>query len=265
MIFKSPGSVIFSIGDFNIYAYGVTMALACLVGIVVSHLVCKKFYPEENADNIWDISLVLLISGFIGARLYFCMLNPIYYLGEPLKILNFREGGLSVHGGLAAGIGAILVMCKKYKTSIPKFLDVFSCGMPIAQSIGRWGNFFNSEAFGAPTNLPLKLYVPLSNRPIGMENIEYFHPTFLYESILDFLVFLILLHVISRNNKARKGLTFFCSLFLYGAVRFFVEALRVDSALNIQGIPVAQAVSIVLMSVGLIGFLIINFKINKIR
>ncbi len=222
----------------------------------------QKFYPEENSSDIWDFSAIILIAGIFGARLYFCMLNPIYYFNEPLEILNFREGGLSIHGGLAAGIGALIVICKKRQISILKILDAFSCGTALAQSIGRWGNFFNSEAFGAPTNLPWKLFIPPSNRPMGMEDIEYFHPTFLYESLLDIVVFFVLLTIIRKFSKKFNGLTFFSYLILYSTVRFFVEGLRIDSALNICGIPFAQVVSALLFITGGIGITVIYLK-NK--
>ena len=140
-----------------------------------------------------------------------------------------------------------------------KLIDVFLCGTALGQSIGRWGNFFNSEAFGSPTNLPWKLFIPISHRPAQYMNFQYFHPTFLYESILDILIFIVLLVFFKKFSKY-PGTLACMYLILYSLARIFVEHFRVDSVLNIYGIPVAQLVSILLIIFASIALL---FLINR--
>ena len=263
MTFQSPGDILFSIGSFSVYYYGIIMAFACFVGVFAAYKIFRHYNKHENFEEIWDFAAYLLIFGFLGARLYYCLLNPVYYFYNPLEILNFREGGLSIHGGLIAGITALIVLAKKYKLPVLNTLDAFVCGTAIAQSIGRWGNFFNSEAFGLPTNLPWKLYIPPSQRPEQYISFDYFHPAFLYESLLDLCIFFILLYLMNKFADKFPGLTLFSYLILYSAVRMFTGSLRIDSALDIQGVPVAKILSVILAVIGIIGSVTIikkNFK-----
>ena len=263
MIFQSPGDIVFSIGGFSIYYYGIIMAFACFVGVWTSYKVFRRFNKDKNFEEIWDFAAYLLIFGFLGARLYYCMLNPVYYFYNPLEILNFREGGLSIHGGIIAGIIALVLLSKKYKLPVLNTLDAFVCGTALAQSIGRWGNFFNSEAFGTPTNLPWKLYISPSHRPEQYISFEYFHPTFLYESLLDVLIFFVLLAVMRKYSSKYPGLTLCIYLVLYSFVRILIESLRVDSALDIYGVPIAKIISVILITCGIIGSVTIikkNFR-----
>lgn len=259
-MFVSPGDVAFRIFSVPIYYYGLTMALSLLSGILISNFICKKFYPELNPEMIYDISPYLIISAIIGARLYYCLMNLNYYASNPLQILDIRQGGLSIHGALIFGLAAGIIYAKKHNLPILKLCDIFSYGLILGQSIGRWGNFFNSEAFGYPTNIFLKLYIPIHNRPIQFMQYEYFHPTFLYESILDFFTFLILYFVIRKIAKGKDGIIFFSYLILYSIVRFFIEGLRIDSVLDIQGIPIAQIVSVLIIIFSIICLIRITRK-----
>jgi len=261
MVLQSNGDVLFYIAnDIPIYKYGIIVALACLAGVITAYFLYKNFYSKSLAEKIWDFSAYSLIGGILGARLYFCLLNFSYYSEHPLEILDIRGGGLSIHGGLLLGIFLLIVFANKYKLGILKVLDVFACGTAIAQSIGRWGNFFNSEAFGSPTNLPWKLYIPVEHRPLEFISVEYYHPTFLYESILDLCIFFILLSVIKKISYKCSGIAFFAYLMLYGAVRFLIEQVRIDSALNVFGVPIAQIVSVIMFIVGVAGICILYKK-----
>ncbi len=261
MVLKSSGEVLFYIGkDMPVYKYGIIVALACLIGVITAYFVYKRFYSDKNSEKIWDFSAYALIGGIIGARLYYCLLNFPYYIKHLTEIFNIRGGGMSIHGGLAAGICILIIFAKKFKLGVLKVLDAFACGTALAQSIGRWGNFFNSEAFGLPTNLPWKLYIPESRRPEEFINYDYFHPTFLYESILDLIIFIILLWAIKKLSRKYEGVTFFIYLILYAAARFFVEQIRIDSALNISGIPVAQIISVMMIIIGTCGICILYKK-----
>ncbi len=141
-----------------------------------------------------------------------------------------------------------------------KLADLFSFGLISGQIIGRWGNFFNSEAFGLPTDLPWKLYIPMSNRPVEYRSFEYFHPAFLYESLLNILVLLIMLSLLKNNNPQKNGIIFFTYITLYSIVRIIVEAIRTDSVLNIAGIHVAHITCVIFLIIGVTGLIIINKK-----
>ena len=245
-MFHSPGETAFYILGFPVYYYGILLAFAIFTGVYAAYLLYKKYYDKFKADCIIDFSPLIILSGIIGARLYYCIVNYSYYLHHPLEIFYIRQGGLSIHGMIIIGICSLYILSKKYKMEFLKLLDVFFCGTALAQSIGRWGNFFNSEAFGLPTNLPWKLYIPVSHRPPQYINFEYFHPTFLYESILDILIFIILLNLFKRFSKY-PGTIAAIYLILYSLARIFVEYLRIDSVLNIYGFPVAQIMSFVLI------------------
>jgi phosphatidylglycerol:prolipoprotein diacylglycerol transferase len=234
------------------------LAVSIFLGVYVADFLYRKFYEKQS--YIFDFMPYVIILGIVGARLYYCVVNYSYYMANPQYIFYTRQGGLSIHGMLIVGITALYIFSKIYKMSFLKLADVFLCASALSQSIGRWGNFFNSEAFGTPTNLPWKLFIPLSHRPLEYINFEYFHPTFLYESILDFCIFLILLYCFKKKLKAGK---IACLYFiLYSIVRIFVEHFRIDSVLNIGGYPIAQVVSIVMFFVGCVGFGVLNFKKN---
>lgn len=244
MILSSPGDVAFDIFGFPVYFYGIILALACLLAVLTSSFFYGKIYNDGRGDVIWDVSPFVVILGIVGARLYYCLVNLGDYLHNPLGIFMLREGGLSVHGGIIAGILGLYLASLKYKISFLKLLDVFSVGTVLAQSFGRWGNFFNNEAFGLPTDGFLKLYIPLSSRPEGFSDYEYFHPTFLYESVLDFCLFILLIFVIKNLGVKFEGITFCVYLAFYSVIRFFVEGIRLDSAMNIGDFHIAQIVSL---------------------
>lgn len=257
-MFTSPGDVFFKIGDFAVYNYGVTMALACITGVSAAYLFFKKFNPDKNYAAVWDISAYLIVAGILGARLYYCLLNPSYYFQHPFEILYFRQGGLSIHGGLIAGILTLIISSKKNKLPVLNVLDSFACGAALGQAIGRWGNFFNSEAYGFPTDLPWKLYIPVTHREPILMNFEYYHPTFLYESLLDLCLFVILYFVMKKFALKRPGITLCVYLILYSIVRIFVEHFRLDSALDVMGVPIAQIVSAVIIFAALLVMVFLN-------
>ena len=254
---NSPGDIAFTLFGIPVYYYGIIIAFAVFVGFFISYYLYKKYYNNRNL--ILDISPWLLIFGIIGARLYYCVINYSYYINKPLEVFFIRQGGLSVHGMIIAGALALFCFSKKYKVSFFRLTDVFLCGTVLAQSIGRWGNFFNSEAFGLPCNLPWKLYIPISHRPSEYINYEYFHPAFLYESILDLVIFIILFSLFKKFSQ-KSGIITSLYLILYAIVRIFIEQLRLDSALNIFGIPIAQIVSAVMIVLGIF-ILVKNYKI----
>ena len=257
----SPEISSFNLFGFEIYFYGIVLAFAVLVGLLTAHKLYKSFYGNEGLFFIYDYSPYLILSGIFGARLYYCLVNLPYYMERPLEIFNIRQGGLSVHGMIIAGILALWILAKYKKVSFLKLADVYLCSSLLAQGIGRWGNFFNNEAFGYPTNGNWGLFIPVSNRPEEFANFQYFHPTFLYESLLDFAGFFVLLFLFGKFNK-KSGLIACCYLVLYSLIRIFVESFRVDSVLNISGCPVATVMSIILTVLGIISTVYIARKSN---
>ena len=187
------------------------------------------------------------MSGIICARLYYCLLNFEYYSHHFLEVINIRQGGLAIHGGLFGGFIITSIYCKLKNFPILKLADIFAFGILIAQIIGRWGNFFNSEAYGLPAKHGIAVLIPESNRIAGYEFYKYFHATFLYESILNLFVFLILYFIIRKIKRNINGLIFAYYLFLYSLVRFFVEGLRLDSIVNVGALHAPQMVCILTM------------------
>lgn len=258
-MFQSPTDVAFDVFGFPIYFYGIILASAIFAGVYCAYFLYKLFYNKQEASKIIDFSPYIIIIGIIGARLYYCLVNFSYYVKHPLEIFYIRQGGLSIHGVIIIGILALYTFSKKYKMSFLKLIDVFLCGTALGQSIGRWGNFFNSEAFGTPTNLPWKLYIPITHRPPQYIDFKYFHPTFLYESIFDFLIFLILLICFKKLSKS-PGVLACLYLIMYSIVRIIVEHFRIDSVLNIDGIPIAQLVSLIIIVVASVAIMILTRK-----
>lgn len=242
-MFGSPGDIAFSIGPVSIYYYGIIMAFSLLLGGVVAYFITKKFYSEFNPEIIYEIYPYIIIGAIVGARIYYCLLSYSYYINHPFEIIQVWHGGISIHGAIIGGLIGGIIYAKRHTLPILKLCDIFSYGLILGQALGRWGNFFNSEAFGRPTENFLKLYIPISKRPLEYMQYNYFHPTFLYESILDVCIFLILFFIIRKLSKDTDGIVFFSYLILYSIVRIIIEQVRIDSILNIFGIPIAQIVS----------------------
>ena len=249
MILQSPGDVAFYIMSLPVYWYGIIMAFAVLTGLIAAEKFSKRF---GIPPMFWaDSAPIFIVVGLIGARLYYCLLNFPYYATSVLEIFNIREGGLSIHGMLIFGIVFLYLFAKMKKIEFFKLADCLACSVPLAQAIGRFGNFFNSEAFGIPTGGGWGLFIPLENRPAEYVDYSLFHPTFLYESICDLCIFVVLFFLSKKDLKS--GSIFFIYLILYSVVRIFIEQIRLDSAMNIFGIPVAQIVSVVIILVSVIG------------
>ncbi len=248
MILASCGEIAFEIFGYPIHYYGIIMGLSIFCGIMLSYFICKRFFKELNPDVIFDVAIPVIIGAIIGARLYYCLFAYDYYFSHPINIVKIYEGGLSIHGAIIGGVIAGAVYTKNKKLPFLKLCDIFSFGLVLGQVIGRWGNFFNNEAFGRPYNGFIKLFVPENCRPFGYENFEYFHPTFLYESILNIFILLILFLVLKYSYSEKKsGKIFFTYLICYSIVRFCIESIRIDSVFNIANIPLAQIVSLIIL------------------
>lgn len=249
-MFASHSQIICTVFGLQIYFYGVILALAIIAGTFFCEYISQKFYNLKK-DTILDMAPYLVFFGIIGARLYYCLLNSDFYLRFPTEILAIRHGGISIHGAILGGFIGLLIFSKRHKISALKLADITAIGLSLAQSIGRWGNFFNSEAFGRPTELPWKLYIAPQYRPIPYTGYEYFHPTFLYESLLDILIFGLLFWLLKSGRTKKDGNLALVYLILYSTVRILVESFRIDSVLYINGIPVAIIVSLIIIMVSL--------------
>ena len=249
-MFSSPSQIFCTIFGVNIYYYGVIMAISIATGVMVSDWLAFKYF-ELKKNTVIDVAPYLIIFGLIGARLYYCVMDYDFYLRFPTEILAIRHGGISIHGAILGGLTGLYIYTKRHKISLKKLCDVSVIGLSLGQAIGRWGNFFNSEAYGLPTNLPWKLYIPPQFRQVPFLENEYYHPAFLYESILDLIIFSILLYlVLFKKNKQDGNLTLIY-LISYSIARIIVESVRIDSVRYVFGIPVAiiMSISIILLSI----------------
>jgi len=231
------------------------MAISILAGIVVAYQILIKKYSRDDAEIFIDTTLPVIIFSVIGARLFYVIGAYKFYFQNPFEIIMVNHGGLSVFGAIVFGIIAFLIYANIKKLDKLKFLDIYALVMPLSQSIGRWGNYFNQEAFGAPYSGFLKLYVEKMHRPEDLSGVEFFHPTFLYESILDFLLFIFLFVLFFKKPKLKKGTIFYLYLMFYCSIRFFIENIRIDSVINIFNMPVAQILCILGFVCSLILFL----------
>ena len=227
IVFASPGAIAFAAGPITVRWYGILMATAILVGFWLAH----RRAVEENlpADDLLRAAQWAVVAGLVGARLYEVAFNWDYYGRYPGKIIAVWEGGLAMHGGLIVGPLVGIWLAWKWKLPILRGLDVTAPSFAIGQAIGRWGNFFNEEAFGRPTDLPWKLYISPPHRPPGYTQFDYFHPTFLYESVWDLLVFGLLIVWLRPRLREQPGALFFAYIGLYSIGRFAIEAIRLDS------------------------------------
>ena len=242
-----PDRIAFSIGTIDIMWYGVIVATAIALAVFIPVMRAKKH--DLTQDTVLNYAIFIVLSGIIMARLYYVLFNWSYYSEDFARVFAFREGGLAIHGGLIGGVLAVLIAARIWKDSAFNLLDLAATTVPLAQAIGRWGNYFNNEAHGGPTTLPWGIVID------GQK----VHPTFLYESIWCFLLFLFLLIVIEPRRKFH-GQTFLLYCILYSVERFFVEGLRTDS-LMLGPLRQAQALSVVVFICAIICY----FWRNKYR
>ena len=253
--FMSPGEEIFHIGSLRLKWYGLLIASAVLIGVNLSMWLAKK--RELDPELFADLSIWLVLAAIPAARLYYVIFQWDNYAKHPEQIVKIWEGGIAIHGAIIGGSIAAIIFAKIKQVSFWKLADLVAPSVALGQAIGRWGNFFNSEAFGTPTDLPWKLFIPKESRPFEYINSEYFHPTFLYESIWNLLVFLLLIWLFiddRKRNRLKSGSLFLIYLVAYSIGRFGVEGLRTDS-LMFGSLKMAQAISLIGIVIGSIGLL----------
>jgi phosphatidylglycerol---prolipoprotein diacylglyceryl transferase len=254
--FTSP-SVGFPIGPLYVRWYGLLIASAVLIGLTLSQRLAQS--RQLSPDLIGDLLIWLIVGAIPGARLYYVLFQWSYYSQHPDQILAIWEGGIAIHGAIIGGILAAILFSRFKRCSFWRLADIVAPSLILGQAIGRWGNFFNSEAFGSPTDLPWKLLIPAKclraktkvfNCPSNeLIPAGYFHPTFLYESLWNLMVFGLLIAIFFRFPKAKRGTLFFVYAIAYSVGRFWIEALRTDS-LMFGSLKMAQMVSLVGIMLG---------------
>jgi len=242
---------------FEIAYYGIIIALGITAGYCTAQFQAKR--TGQDPDIYLDFAMYVIIAAIVGARLYYVIFSWDDYKDSPMQILNLRAGGLAIYGAVLTSISMVFIYGKLKKYSPLLIGDTGAAGLVIGQAIGRWGNFFNSEAYGGPTNLPWKLYIAPQYRVIPYQNYEYFHPAFLYESVLDLIIFVILLIFAKKQILKKDGQLALIYLILYSFARIAVELCRLDSVRYVYGIPVAIIASLSIIVISSI-LLTINFK-----
>lgn len=246
--------VAFAIGDFQVYWYGIIIGTGFLLALIFALRNLKYFGIDKN--GFIDCVLVGLIAGILGARLYYVFFKWDYYAQHLDELFAIHNGGLAIYGGVIGGLLGGCIVAKIKKLPIPAILDIAVMGFLIGQGLGRWGNFFNQEAFGTPTDLPWRM-VSENTEGVGV------HPCFLYESLWCLLGF-VLLYWFSRKWRQYDGQIFLLYLVWYGMERMIVEGLRTDSLYTpLFGLRVSQILAAVTMLAGIV--LLIVFRKRRVK
>ena len=247
----------FNIGPLTIHLYGIVIML----GVVAATYLARREANRrgQNGDLVWDMLVWMLIAGILGARLWHILtpspsleaqgVTTYYYLTHPLDAIAIWKGGLGIAGAVAGGAIALFFFVRRHQLPFLTWLDILAPALALGQAIGRWGNFFNQELYGAPTSLPWAIYIDPQHRLPGFENLAYYHPTFFYESIWNLGNMALLLWLSWRfKERLKTGDIFLVYLVVYPLGRFLLEFLRLDSS-QLAGINANQALMLVVMIV----------------
>ena len=292
-----PEPILISLGPVNIYWYGFFILLGALAAISVTIKLASYYNIDKNI--IIDLAFWLIIGGIIGARIYHVLLELPYYINHPLNIFKIWQGGLAIHGGIIAGIIIIWIFasrwplvsdlrhpydfkrkeCGSSEDAAASAADHWSNfwlltalltpGLALAQAIGRWGNYFNQELFGLPTGKAWGIPIDIVNRPIEYITSGFFHPTFIYESLGNLFIFIILIAIHVWIIKNKKNTTSYklqatSYLILYSILRFSLEFIRIDATPEFLGLRWPQVISLFIILVSLI-FLALTLLLPKLK
>ncbi|MDI3317728.1 MAG: prolipoprotein diacylglyceryl transferase [Bacillota bacterium] len=249
----SVSPILVQIGPLAVRWYGLLIAGSFIPGYYLARGYAARL--GVDADTLVNFAVVVAVAGFIGARIGFVVQNLGYYAQHPLDALATWQGGLSIHGALVAGVLAAWLFSRRLpgRVGLWGMLDVAMPSVLLGQAIGRWGNFFNQELYGYPTSLPWKMYIAPEHRVPGYENVAFYHPTFLYESLWDAAGAALLFWYRGRRS-ARRGDELWLYLVVYSIGRFWVEFFRMGGTV-IAGLTLAQWVSLLLIAAGAAGWI----------
>ncbi|SHN55178.1 phosphatidylglycerol:prolipoprotein diacylglycerol transferase [Butyrivibrio hungatei DSM 14810] len=262
----------FSIFGFTIALYGVIIGFGFFLALILITNVAKR--TGQNPDTYWDVATYVIVFSIIGARLYYVFFAWDYYKDDPISILNIRNGGLAIYGGVIAGFLTAAIYCKIKKTSFLKMADTCMYGLLLGQTMGRWGNFTNREAFGEYTNGPFAMRLPVEMVRSGeitelmkehmsaATNYVQVSPTFLYESMWNLgLLILLLLYL---KHKKFDGEIMLMYLGGYGLGRAWIEGLRTDQLImHTTGLPVSQMLAICLVIFAVVAEVVVRVRLKK--
>ena len=258
------------IGDFAIAYYGIVIACGMMGGVLIASAIAKR--SGQNPDDYYDIAIYAIIFSVLGARLYFVIFNWDYYAQDLTRILNIREGGLAIYGGIIAAIITVYIITRIKKMDFGLVADTAGPALVFGQCLGRWGNFFNREAFGGYTDNLFAMQLPVSAvrnneitaelwaHAVEIEGITYIqvHPTFLYESLWNLAIMTGML--LYWKHRKFNGEVFLLYLFGYGVGRFWIESLRTDQLmLPVLDVPVSMVVAVI-MAVGSATWILLKRK-----
>lgn len=257
----------FTIGPLKIYFYGIIIMIGVLAAVWIAVVESKR--RELDSEIVWDMVPWLLILGIVGARLWHVLtpsqsmgVGPEYYFSHPLEILNTRNGGLGIPGAIIGGIVALFIYTKRKGLKFLTWADIIIPGVALAQAIGRWGNFFNQELYGPPTNLPWGITIDLAHRLPGYEGFSTFHPMFLYESIWNLFNFFLLLTIgRTKEEKLLPGDLLYIYMIVYAIGRFGLEFLRLDAS-YVGSININQ---MVMAAVAVLGAALLVFNHLRVK
>lgn len=230
----SPPSNTLDIGPLTIHYYGILIG----IGVVIAAIVTQRRYERFGGDGtILDrVILWTVVIGFLGARIAYVSTHTARIQGRWYAVFFIWEGGLALYGGLTAGALAAAYMMRKLDGDFLMFTDAVAVGLPLAQAIGRFGNYFNQELFGTPSTLPWAVEIERGRRPAEYAEFETFHPTFLYEAMWNVFVTVPIILYLERRGKLAKGASFPIYMIVYGSIRFLTELLRTDTTFRLLGI-----------------------------
>ncbi|MDP2708968.1 MAG: prolipoprotein diacylglyceryl transferase [bacterium] len=258
-----PSPILAALGPINIYWYGLFIMLGLLAALTAAVYLAGLHGLKKEV--VIDLAVWLTIGGLIGARAYDIGLEWRYFSAHPADILKIWQGGLAIHGAIIGGLIALWLFSKKYGHSLWQLAALAATALPLGQAIGRWGNYFNQELFGYPTGLPWGIPIDLARRPWQYLNYQYFHPTFLYESLGSLLIFtvMIFLHYKRAENYKLRVMSY---LFMYSILRFSTEFIRIDETPSLFGLRFPQLISLaaIFLCLGYFAYFI-WLKIKKIK
>lgn len=263
IVLQSPGAIICKLGPITIRWYSIMIAFGFLCASHFAGRMAKRV--GVDSEKLTNLVLLSFIAGILGARLYFVALKWHDYVGRPQDILATWQGGMSIHGGIIGGFIVGMIYASLNKMPKRQIADIVGAILPLGQAVGRWGNFFNSEAFGGPVpeGFPLAVFIPVGARPAAFINSELFHATFLYESIWDLGIFALIYCYLSKKLVKLPGICFLIYLGLYNIGRLIIEPMRSDSIMAGEiPVPIIASALMLLVSIALMPVLIQYAKKN---